>query len=142
MRHAHRMRGSREGETILFFGFGPIGGLGASPTSEGMVHRACRSAVLRNLWCVVGNGSSRLLEDDALRHHPGTGIAPQRNQQLTGERHDHGFPDGARAAGGAFAIPPDQRGVRLEQQEPPGQLDQTAANPRVAGLADSLLPTL
>jgi hypothetical protein len=46
MLYAHRMRGSREGGTILSVGLSPMLGHGTPPTSVTPAHRACRSAVL------------------------------------------------------------------------------------------------
>src|SRR5262249_6796651 len=51
------------------------------------------------------SASSGRLEHDALGQLAGRHIAPQRDQQLAGECHDHGLADAAPAVGGARAIP-------------------------------------
>ena len=56
MLYAHRMRGFREGGTILSVGLAPMLGHGTPPTSVTPAHRTCRSAVL---GCPPAGGPGR-----------------------------------------------------------------------------------
>ena len=112
MLYAHRMRGFREGGTILSVGLAPMLGHGTPPTSVTPAHRACRSAVLGcppGWWLGEEMFRSGGLEHDALWQHAVGGIAPQPDQQLARQRHNQGPADAALGAGGPLAVPPGQR---------------------------------
>ena len=67
--------------------------------------------------CLCGDGCLRP-DLGASRYYPGLFVAPERDQQLARQRHDHRLLDGALAAGGPLAVPPDQSGVGLERITP------------------------
>src|SRR5512142_782695 len=81
---------------------------------------AIRSAGLRLVWCLR-------LEDGALRNDALGRIAPERHQQLTGERHDRDSADPPSTWADALAEPDAQGGVGLMAQPEPGQLDHGLA---------------
>src|SRR3546814_4725070 len=87
--------------------------------------------------------SARLLsaggQARAVRHRAGLDIAPQRDQQLAGERHDHDLADASFGTAGALGEPAAQRALRLEAQPAPGQLHQAAPRPGVAAAVEPLL---
>src|SRR3546814_10607991 len=87
--------------------------------------------------------SARLLaaggQAHAGRHHAGLDVAPQRDQQLAGERHDHDRADAPFGTARALGEPAAQRVLRLEPQPAPGELDQDAAHPGVAAAVEPLL---
>src|SRR4051812_38654320 len=75
--------------------------------------------------------------DYPCRHH-----SPHRDEQLAREGDNHGGLARALSALGPGAIPLRQRAVLLEQKKPPGELDQAAAHPCIAGLGQALLAPL
>jgi hypothetical protein len=62
---------------------------------------------------------------------------PQGDQQLAGQRYDHGHACSATPVPGALPIPSHQSAVLLEDQEAPGELDHAATNQRVPGTRQS-----
>ena len=66
------------------------------------------------------------------------GIAPQRDQKLAGERHNHDFAQPAFGPAGALHEPATERALRLEAQPAPGQLHQDAAHTGIAVFAAAL----
>ena len=68
---------------------------------------------------VSGSGDAR-----AGGHQTGVGIAPQRDQELAGHRHDHDPADPSPGAGGARLEPLAERTVGLEPDPAPGHLHQ------------------
>ena len=86
--------------------------------------------------------SDRRVQAHIRRHLAGGRQAPQRDQQLAGERHNHRLPGGAAAILGALPEPPGQRTVRLMPQKAPGELDQRPPHAGVAGLGEPLLAWL
>ena len=101
------------------------------------------AACLSSEVCWVLRGIARLLSGCAGartgRQFAGLEVAPQRDQQLAGERHDHDLADASFGAAGARGEPEAERALRLEAQPAPSQLHQDAAYPRIAVLADPLL---
>src|SRR4029450_1517864 len=67
---------------------------------------------------------------------------PPRDEQFSGERHDHGGLARALRALSPCPIPLCEHTVLLEPEKPPGELDQTAAQARVARFGKRLLPSL
>src|SRR5262249_22104163 len=59
--------------------------------------------------------------------------APQRNEQLAGQCHDHRLARAAAPVCRSLPIPLRQGAVLLELQHAPGELDHPATHPRVAG---------
>src|SRR5688500_4783184 len=72
--------------------------------------------------------------DDALGH-----VAPERNQELAGKRHDRDPADPPTPLPDACAEPDTQGGVRLMAEPEPGELDHGMAQAAVAGFRDALL---
>ena len=68
--------------------------------------------------------SDRLAQDDALRDFPERDHAPERDEKLAGERDDHLGLACCLWPFGSAAEPLRQGAVPLEQEEPPGELDQ------------------
>ena len=85
--------------------------------------------------------SRRRTQLDTVRHLAGRDEAPQRNQKLARQRHDHCRLACAARPFGSRAVPARQRTVFLEYQEAPRQLDQPTSHPRIAGLGQALLST-
>src|SRR5271157_6215774 len=84
----------------------------------------------------VGSGG---LEGGALGNDAGAGVAPQRDQQLAGERDDQRAPPAGVLAAGALGIPPAQGGARLVAPPQPGELDHGLAQLRLSRLGDALV---
>ena len=115
-------------------------------------HRHARWAP--NVLTLVLRGSSERVRParpgwplGGLQHHParhlaGVHIAPQRDQKLARQRHDHDLAGILAAVGGAGAIPLGQVAVLLVQQPAPRQLQHGAAHPRIAGLGQALFAPL
>src|SRR6266404_8977064 len=83
--------------------------------------------------------SRRRPQLDTVRHLTGRDQAPQRDQQLARQCHDHRRLARAARPLGPSAIPARQRTVFLEHQEAPRQLDQPTSYPRIASLGQALL---
>src|SRR5208283_1768619 len=81
-----------------------------------------------------GGGEAR-----AGRHFSGLDVAPQRHQQLAGERHGHDLADAPFGVPSTLDEPATERAVRLHALPAPSQLHQQPAYPRIAVLADALL---
>src|SRR4051812_7883533 len=75
--------------------------------------------------------SSFLASATTRSHH-----APQRDQQLSRQRHDQGLARAATGVGRARPVPLRQRTLLLMKQEAPGQLDHPAADAGVACLGE------
>jgi hypothetical protein len=78
-------------------------------------------------------------------HFAGLDIAPQRHQQLAGERHDHDLANAPLAARGALDEPAAERAVRLEAQPAPEPAPAKAganciSSRRTRGLPFLLMP--
>ena len=86
--------------------------------------------------------SDRLAQDDALRDFPERDHAPERDEKLAGERDDHLGLACCLWPFGSAAEPLRQGAVPLEQEEPPGELDQAASDPGVARFREAFLPSL
>ena len=82
------------------------------------------------------------MQTNAFRDLAGGDQLPQRDQQLAGERHDHGLPGGAAAVLGTLAEPLDQRAVGLVAQKAPGELDQRPPHAGITGLGQPFLAPL
>src|SRR3954462_1807975 len=83
-------------------------------------------------------GSDRRTYGEPLRDVARPHQAPQGNQQLSRQGHDHGFARFGRLRG-PFAEPLRQGALALEHQKAPRQLDHAPAHPRIASLG---LPAL
>ena len=83
-------------------------------------------------FLVIECCSRRRPQLDTVRHLAGRDQAPQRDQQLTRQCHDHRRLARAARPLGPRAIPARQRTVFLEHQEAPRQLDQPTSYPRIA----------
>src|SRR6516165_4280060 len=83
--------------------------------------------------------SRRRPQLDTVRHLTDRDQAPQRDQQLARQCHDHRRLARAARPLGPRAVPLRQRTVFLEHQEAPRQLDQPTSYPRIAGLGQALL---
>ena len=79
------------------------------------------------------------LEDRALRDDPLRRVAPERHEELAGERGDHDPAQPALGVADAGAEPPAEGRVRLITQPHPGGFDHDPAQPRIAGLGDALV---
>src|SRR3954469_12911195 len=90
--------------------------------------------------CPVRVRPSRRSQDDASRHLARSHHSPQRDQQLSRQRHDQGLARAATGVGRARPVPLRQRTLLLMKQEAPGQLDHPAAHARVARLGEPFLP--
>src|SRR5271166_5759596 len=84
----------------------------------------------------LGGGAGRRPDLDAVRHHAGLDVAPERDQQLSRHRHDGDPPRASLQRADALAEPGGERTVRLVAQPQPGELDERRARPRIAGTAD------
>src|SRR5829696_364313 len=91
-------------------------------------------------WTAGARRSRCRAQDDALRRLAGGHEAPQGNQELPREGHDHGLARAATGVRGAGPIPLRQSAVLLEQQEAPGQLHHAATDSGVAGPGQAFLP--
>src|SRR5258708_22736251 len=78
-------------------------------------------------------------EAHAGRHLAGFDVAPQRHQQFPRERYHGDLAHPAFDGADPLDEPEAQRAVRLMAQPSPRELDQQAADPRIAALADPLL---
>src|SRR4051794_5116475 len=86
--------------------------------------------------CSVGALPSRRSQDNASRHLARGHHSPQRDQQLSRQRHDQGLARAATGVGRARPVPLRQRTLLLMKQEAPGQLDHPAADAGVARLGE------
>ena len=91
--------------------------------------------------CVPVSFSRSRAQRDALRDLACRRHAPECNQQLSRQRHDHRLARGAAGVGRPRPIPLRQRAILLEDEEAPGELDQAAPHPRVTRLGETLLPS-
>src|SRR5579859_1868937 len=95
----------------------------------------------RNCERLLSDGQRRSrcrTENDTRRHNASPGEAPEYDEQLAGERNDHGL--GLLAGGDAVPVPLHQSAVLLVQQEPPCELDHAAPNPRIAHFGEPFFP--
>src|SRR5689334_13705084 len=72
-------------------------------------------------------------------NQPCRGIAPQGDEELTGECHDGDTPDAAFLLAHALPEPTTQDTARLVAQPHPGELDHGLAQKSVAGTIDALV---
>src|SRR5208283_2239999 len=86
--------------------------------------------------------SGWLPKHKALRDFAGGDHAPERDEQLAGESDDHRRLARALGSLGPITEPLGQRAVLLEPQEAPGELDQAAAHPGIAGFGEPFLASL
>src|SRR5260221_7349226 len=103
------------------------------PTAWWTPKSECLRVFLRRRSC-------RLPQHDALRDFAGIDHAPERDEELPRECDDHRPLVCALGAFDAASEPLRQSTVFLEVEEAPGELDHAAADPRIAGLGESLLP--
>src|SRR6476620_10590043 len=66
--------------------------------------------------------------------------APQRDEQLAGECHDHGLAGTWASVFRPGPVPPRQATILLEHEESPSQLDQAAADSSVTRSGETFLP--
>src|SRR3546814_17058071 len=96
---------------------------GRSPAHPGRVEAAAPIAVALSDVVRGVPVSARLLsaggQARAVRHRAGLDIAPQRDQQLAGERHDHYLADSSFGTAGALGEPATPRALRLEAPPAP-----------------------
>ena len=83
-----------------------------------------------------------LPQHDAVRDFAGGDHAPERDEQLAGERDDHRRLARALGALGPGPEPLRQRAVLLKHEEPPGELDHAAAHPGIARFGETFLTSL
>src|SRR6266702_2733016 len=86
----------------------------------------------------IRDGSCRRTHYDTLRDLPDCCHAPERDEELAGERHDHLLAQ-AWSAVDACLKPERQRALLLKQQPAPGELDHAATDAGVAGFGEALL---
>src|SRR5271157_31872 len=112
----------------------------------------CETALLLESWGnrrLPPNCDWKLSEDESrwlcrlhrcsLRNDAILGETPQRDQQLSRQRHDHDFRHTPFRSDHSRAKPFRKRAVRLEPQPEPGKLHDERPQPPVAVLADALL---
>ena len=80
----------------------------------------------------VGRSRNDRAHAHAVWDFAGGDQSPHRDQQLAGEGHDHGGLASTVRPFGPDTIPLRQRAIFLEPKEPPGELDQAAANAGIA----------
>src|SRR5215210_5678693 len=85
------------------------------------------------------NSPSGRSQDDASWHLARGHHSPQRDQQLSRQRHDQGLARAAAGVSRARPVPLRQRTLLLEQGKAPGQLDHPAADAGVARLGEPFL---
>src|SRR6478735_11472896 len=129
----------RGGGSILGRGAKAMYSIGSLPPRMSLADRSGCQTVNGVGVAEAARSSASRAQLDALRHLAGGHQPPQGDEQLTRQRHDHGFARGLAAIGGALAEPADEPAVLLEDQKAPGQLDHAAADPAVAGAGQSLL---
>ena len=71
-------------------------------------------------------------QNDAFGHFAEGDEFPQGDQQLSGQRDDHRLADASSSVLRSRPIQAGQFAIRLEHQEPPGELDHSVSNARVA----------
>src|SRR5215210_8390563 len=91
-------------------------------------------------WTAGVSRSRCRAQNDTLRRLAGRYEAPQGDQELPREGHDHGLARAAAGIRGAGPIPLRQGTVLLEQQEAPSQLHHAASNAGVPRLSQAFLP--
>src|SRR5271166_4184992 len=82
-------------------------------------------------------GACRRPDLDAVGHHAGLDVAPERDQQLSRHRHDGDPPRASLQRADALAEPCRERAVGLVAQPQPGELDERRARAWIAGAADA-----
>src|SRR5829696_10015753 len=102
--------------------------------------RTPMSAEAFTSWTAGVSRSRCRAQDDALRRLAGGHEAPQGDQELPCEGHDHGLARATTGVRGARPIPLRQGTVLLEQQEAPGQLHHATPNAGVTHLSQAFLP--
>ena len=87
----------------------------------------------------TGKSSRRRAQEQTCRRLAGGHQPPKRNEELAGQRHDHGLARAAAGIRGSFPIPLGQHAVLLMQQVTPGELDHRTAHAGIAGFGKSSL---
>jgi hypothetical protein len=82
--------------------------------------------------CLSFLASGRLAQREAGWDFADRDHAPERDEQLSRERHDHLRPPRGGRTFCPRAVPLGERTVLLEPQEAPGKLDQAAPHPGIA----------
>ena len=108
----------------------------------------CSSASIRSraAECSVGilckSLSGRRTKAQSSWRLAGGDEAPERNEQLARQRHNHGLARADASIRRARPIPLGQRALLLMQQKAPSELDHPAADPGIAGSGKSSLASL
>src|ERR1700674_338078 len=85
--------------------------------------------------CSSGGRHCGAFDDDTGGH-----IFPERDQQLSRQRHDRCLTQAAAITANSFVKPKGERRVRLITQPQPGELDQRCSQSRISGFGHSLFP--
>ena len=99
------------------------------------VHDASFSAMFNNVPCLRADG----FELRPIGDQPVLQVAPQRNGQAPGERHNADASHALATTGEAAVKPLAQFTLALVAQPAPSELHHQSAHPSIAGLGDALL---
>src|SRR3984893_14541870 len=94
-----------------------------------------RSPLCSNVLCLPADG----LELRPVGDQPVLQVAPQRNRQTPGERHNADASQALAATGEASVKPLAQFTLRLVAQPAPSELHHQSTHPSIAGLGNALL---
>src|SRR6516162_4403034 len=90
----------------------------------------------------AGRSSRSCAKGKAFRYLASGRQSPQHDQELAGERHNHGLARHAARICSSCTIPLGQNAVRLVHQEAPGKLQHPTAHAGVAGFGKTALTSL
>lgn len=110
----------------------------APTATRSRVHPGRHGAVAPGRPLRLGSGRGGT-QPGPRRHEALDRVAPQRDQELSGDRHDRHAPVPLTAAAGARHEPGGDVAAGLEAHPAPGKLDKAGTHDGVPGLADALL---